>query len=1061
MKKKILICLLFAVIVFGLTSISKAACSNCEAGRHATCTKGTNYKYRNSERHWHECKCCGTTWAAGVHSWNRSSASCTSAKKCTKCGHVAESAKGHYQGTAATCTKGTVCGRCGKVYKNSGGLGHTGGTATCTKGKLCTRVNAGKVCGKEYTKPLGHTGGEETCTKGKLCTRVNNGVVCGVEYTKPLGHNPNIDNPNAQRAIYTMKPIDYTRNAYEHWKTCLDCGAYVYPDEHHYYKNPDNAPNHERGAICEVCEEEYGNPIPPIVINPPSPTPPIPPFYPVPEGAYPVGDRTKVNPPELVPGMVPVIWQGTAWITTHTEDPLWYNYSSSQNNWANVMLTDGLTYYESGDDGEVVEAVGTVPSNKVIAEPGSMYVWVPRYTYAVNEEGTVIDYMWSTGIEDYYKREVDDSENILGNPGEEEYEVKKVPAFFYGEYLGGDPNDNSNYINRNGVDNELTGIWVSKFLASEEDGKIVFKPNKEADISKTIGEAYVASKDMLDANYSEYGITGKAESHLMKNQEWEAVSILTYKKETSPYKTIPYNNSSNGQTGYAGGTQDSDSTTDIYAYDEIVEENGTYKGGIFASTTHNMTGIYDMSGVPQYVAGYLYGGDTTNGKELTYIEEGLDVDKYLEEYTHELLGEEDDIVVKLTENNAFVIRGGDYREGNKSGIYGYEGGNGGTGKGYRNVIIPIDLSEGQNSLSVLEAKDSIQEGDETIIELLINSARNGNLGMSKEELKEALAIKFEQKSKDRKVITEDINVRIVSINGNETINENTEINEGINNSIKIKVGGEVNGVPVFRYVKGATGKIIFTESIKVNDEEGNEYELKNIKLGTAEIDVIPKDLVNKTSVEITKIEIEKLPYKMIAPLDLEGGVLKVERANGSIEYIDMTSEDITNNVTGNTVTLTYERRTITFNLDTSGNKTYVKVEGGEGSGTYEKGEVIKLYYHPEEGNKFVSWGSGNITSNYTFYTVPQENITLEVNTTKVSRIEVERKPSKEEYIKGEKLDLRGGRIKVYFVEGEPETVDMVCENVYVTTEGSFTRVGENTVYVFYGDESTSFTVNVR
>ena len=102
------------------------------------------------------------------------------------------------------------------------------------------------------------------------------------------------------------------------------------------------------------------------------------------------------NPPVLASGMTPVKWvDGSGWVTTTENDPEWYNYEN--NKWANVMLKDG-----------------------------SMFVWVPRYTYKIENEA--IDIKWSLGIED-----------------DTQHGYLRHPAFYMGEYYGGKLIENSSF----------------------------------------------------------------------------------------------------------------------------------------------------------------------------------------------------------------------------------------------------------------------------------------------------------------------------------------------------------------------------------------------------------------------------------------------------------------------------------------------------------------------------------------------------------------------------------------------------------------------------------------
>ena len=92
-------------------------------------------------------------------------------------------------------------------------------------------------------------------------------------------------------------------------------------------------------------------------------------------GGESVYDTTSgANKPALSKGMIPVKWDTSKakWVICTKNDPEWYNYNESKNQWANVMLCDG-TYNES-------TAVGTEVAEEDL---GSMFVWIPRFAYKI------------------------------------------------------------------------------------------------------------------------------------------------------------------------------------------------------------------------------------------------------------------------------------------------------------------------------------------------------------------------------------------------------------------------------------------------------------------------------------------------------------------------------------------------------------------------------------------------------------------------------------------------------------------------------------------------------
>ena len=94
---------------------------------------------------------------------------------------------------------------------------------------------------------------------------------------------------------------------------------------------------------------------------------------------------------------------------------------------------------------------------------------------------------------------------------------------------------------------------------------------------------------------------------MMKNSEWGAVAYLSHSKY-GVNEEVYINNSSDYYTGRSGGTTDAISSTNgTYTWDGKTTR-GSYASdrtlGTKASTTGNITGVYDMSGGDnEYVMG--------------------------------------------------------------------------------------------------------------------------------------------------------------------------------------------------------------------------------------------------------------------------------------------------------------------------------------------------------------------------------------------------------------------------------------------------------------------------
>ena len=120
---------------------------------------------------------CGDSYTnqdVPVQGHSFSAASCTTAKTCSRCGHVEGQAVGHSY-KPATCTTPKTCTACG--HTEGSAAGHSFKNATCTAAKTCS------VCGATDGQATGHKWVNATCTSGKTCS------VCKTTEGLALGHN--------------------------------------------------------------------------------------------------------------------------------------------------------------------------------------------------------------------------------------------------------------------------------------------------------------------------------------------------------------------------------------------------------------------------------------------------------------------------------------------------------------------------------------------------------------------------------------------------------------------------------------------------------------------------------------------------------------------------------------------------------------------------------------------------------------------------------------------------------------------------------------------------------
>ena len=338
------------------------------------------------------------------------------------------------------------------------------------------------------------------------------------------------------------------------------------------------------------------------------------------EGTF--NEEQKVNAPVLKTGMTPVKFDNGNIVKTSADDNEWYNYQNKQ--WANAQTEDG-----------------------------SLWVWIPRYAYKINKPassdteqkgttnvvfliGTTDNYIGTDGkVHNDTKRCKTEDEKIDTTAG---WTVH--PAF---------TNESSINYRNGGWDSELYGIWVAKFEAAfattsnVPSNKVrvssginysqptVWGPNAiykaEVDSSATTdgnikarnyvdgiygttptsikyptfqgssysmnyinhNDAYLLSRK-LTADGNIYGLSGDADSHLIKNSEWGSVSYLSKSEYGLGSVNIAINNKNFN-----------DHTNNVYAgtgYNNQGKEwnDTSIKAGYSASTTGNIYGIYDMSG---------------------------------------------------------------------------------------------------------------------------------------------------------------------------------------------------------------------------------------------------------------------------------------------------------------------------------------------------------------------------------------------------------------------------------------------------------------------------------
>ena len=257
---------------------------------------------------------------------------------------------------------------------------------------------------------------------------------------------------------------------------------------------------------------------------------------------------------------------------------------------------------------------------------------------------------------------------------------------------------------------------------------------------------------------------------------------------------------------------------------------------------------------------------------------------------------------------------------------------------------------------------------------------------------------------------------------------------------------------------------------------------------TFKIEIIEKEVKDIVLTPPTKVK-----YVEGQSLDLTGGKVIVSYNDDTSEEIDLTSDMVSgydkDHLGKQTITVTYQGKTATFEVEvikkeatktelvTLPNKIeYIRGQKLDSDGAikteYIEGQpldisnlkVIALY---NDGTSEVIDASMDMISGYDVNIIGKQTITVtykgktttfEVNVKakSVTKIEVT-PPNKLEYIEGQRLDLSGGKVKVFYDNGTSEEISLTDDMI----SGYDTNlVGKQTITVTYKGETTTFDVNV-
>ena len=305
----------------------------------------------------------------------------------------------------------------------------------------------------------------------------------------------------------------------------------------------------------------------------------------------------NVAEPVLKDGLIPVKIADDGTVTYADTNKSWYDYCDKV--WANaVILNDGVSY-NIGD---------TIKESDI----QSYFVWIPKYKYK----------LWNVDSPSKNAHEIDiifdtkDTTDISGVSCKTPMTSGSSGNCKNGEYM-----THPAFISMG-----VNGFWVGKFetgykgatstttaqVNSNDASKVIIKPNVYSWRNMTIKNAFEAS----------YNYQRKTNSHMMKNTEWGAVAYLSHSKYGIGYE-ININNNSSFKTGYSSLPSTNQQTFPGTSGDgSNYNDKYNTKIGFLASTTKNISGIYDMSGgTIEYMASHMNNQLGSSGFTTSTIQE--------------------------------------------------------------------------------------------------------------------------------------------------------------------------------------------------------------------------------------------------------------------------------------------------------------------------------------------------------------------------------------------------------------------------------------------------------
>ena len=283
--------------------------------------------------------------------------------------------------------------------------------------------------------------------------------------------------------------------------------------------------------------------------------------------------------PVLKDELIPVIIESDGTVKKADVSDNWYSYE--EKNWANAVILK--------NENDVYCPYEVIPESDI----ESYFVWIPKYRYELWDLGnynslTTVDTSKVHTIPlifgDYNTS--DDVEGECTTP---------MTSGATGNCQIGDYMTHPAFLSI-----PSTGFWVGKYETSKSNDIADNSINPEG-VQIKPNEVSWRNIQVANAFYTTYDYKRNLDSHMMKNTEWGAVAYLQH-SEYGSHMSVRFNNNSDYVTGYASVSEPTcgytDDNRDCNRYGTSSDITSPYNTevGYLASTTGNISGIYDMSG---------------------------------------------------------------------------------------------------------------------------------------------------------------------------------------------------------------------------------------------------------------------------------------------------------------------------------------------------------------------------------------------------------------------------------------------------------------------------------